>query len=248
MAGNRDDEETREHAISPERPPGPDTPAEPPTQAPASPGWPGPAGGQPQLPGQAWQPTTGMPPANRPSPTGWGPQPPAPTGPTPTTYWSAPTYPTSAFVVMAATMLLIFGLLISLVGALGLVFGSVFADLMRTAASQMPIFGAPSDAALNDIQNVISIIFGVVLVVGILHLLAAIGVFAHKNWARALGVLLALLGSVAGALGVYGALWFTSQDGPMTGVAAVVVFLVAYAFTLLALLFGGSHFSRRPLR
>jgi hypothetical protein len=224
MAGSRDEEETREHQVVPERPPLPDEPAHVPARPALRPA---------DAPGAS--PT--------PYPTGWAPS----AQPPPTSHWTTPAtyYPTSAAVVLAAIVLLVAGLLATLVGGAIIVAGSLFTAVLRDGGTGSFPFGSAPTEFFDSAADVFRIIGGVTLVGGLLHVIAAIGIFAHKNWARALGVLLALLGTLLGAAGVYGALYFTIQDGPMTGLATVVVFLVAYAFTLLALLLGGSHFSRR---
>ena len=83
--------------------------------------------------------------------------------------------------------------------------------------------------------------FGTVLVVGVLHLLSGVGLLMHKSWARAIGIVLALLGTLFSAAGVLYA------ATPNTIPPAAIV-PAAYAFTLLALILGGGHFVRRLAR
>ena len=83
----------------------------------------------------------------------------------------------------------------------------------------------------------------VLLVMGVVELLSAIGVFGHKTWGRVLGILVALVGLVISIAAV--ALAMAIAPGSSVQVIVMAVALFSYALILLGLLFGGGHFRRR---
>jgi hypothetical protein len=84
---------------------------------------------------------------------------------------------------------------------------------------------------------------GILMVFGLIELLAGIGIFAHKGWARATGIIASLLGLLAMIGGISFAIALApGASMPLIGTIAV---LIGYAFILVALFAGGSHFRRR---
>ena len=204
--------------------------------------------GQQQPAQGSWQPQGGQPPAGwhqQPQPqAGWQ-QPPQwqQQGWGQAGYWpAAPEYPNNPLVVVSGIILIVFGVLTTLIGLFGMIVGSFAATFLEEYI--------PPEAALEfDIRavtTVLLVVFGIVLVVGILHFLTAIGIFLHKGWARALGIILAVLGLL---LGVVGAVGVAQEAASATeaGREAVVPIIVAvsYGLTLFALIAGGNHFRRR---
>ncbi len=88
------------------------------------------------------------------------------------------------------------------------------------------------------------------LILGIPHLLAAIWAPLHRNWARVLGIIVAVLGCLLGVLALLSGQGSSTQRLPdgstvtTTGspIASALLFLVPYGFTLLALLLSRRHF------
>lgn len=211
-----------------------------------------PQSGEPwqQQPAQPWQQSPQQPPQGQ-----WQ-QPPQgqwqaqgqPTGPA---GWSAQPeyaggYASSPLVTIAAIILLIFGLLTTLMGALGVAVGGFFETALREARDQGAIPGL-EEFDLSAIGDVIVVIFVIVLIIGILHLAAAIGIFLHKQWARVLGIVLAVLGLLLGLLGLVGA---SNAAAGMDGseLAFPIAMAVGYGFSLFALIAGSNHFRRRYTR
>jgi hypothetical protein len=160
----------------------------------------------------------------------------------PPDYWYAARYPANPLVVLAAMVLLVFGLAVTLVGVLGLIGGvflvAVLGDLLTTELAIAVDLDAFATVAL--------VAFGIVLIGGVLHLLSSIGIFMHRSWARAIGVLLAALGTMLGGVGIALVMQdaFPGQDvGRALTVPAIVA--VGYGLTLFALIVGGNHFRRR---
>jgi hypothetical protein len=95
----------------------------------------------------------------------------------------------------------------------------------------------------ETLRSLASILPATLIVFGVLELLFAIGVLAHRSWGRWLGMLMALLGVVASVLAVAVAL---ALESSLTLPALEgLTLLVAYALTLLLLLAGGGHFKAR---
>jgi hypothetical protein len=183
------------------------------------------------------QPPWGAPPPPQPPPPQQWSQQPAPPPPgwgaPPPSGWGVPPvaiYGSSIWAIIAGIALLIWGLLWTLVGVVGLLFGN--------AANNIP--GVPVGFDVGGFLAVIGIVF---LVIGILHLIAAIFIWAHRDWARYLGLALAVLGTRFGLLSLPAALSPSSaQDG---GIGGVLLLLVPYAVALIGLILGGDHFRRR---
>lgn len=264
MAQNQrpEDEDTKEHDGAQSEPPATGSPAPPSSspanstppnwtsqseaqaQAPVPPSWQPPTQDLHQQPGQAWQqppaqpgqPWQQPPPAWQQPPPQWTPQ----QGWGQAGYWTpAAEYANNPLVIIAGVVLLIFGLLVTLVGIVGLLGGMMAAALFEEFVT--PDMGFDFD--VRSLATVVLVIFGIVLVLGILHLLSALGIFLHKGWARAIGLFLAVLGTLIGVLMVVTALDLRrAEEG---GLVVALVVAVGYGLTLFALILGGNHFRRK---
>ncbi len=233
----------------------PPQPPQPP-QSPQPPAYP-PAYAQPQPPQQpgyppAYQapPQPGYPPAYQPpyqqapyqSAPGWG-QPQAGWAPGPESY----RYGSSIMAILAGFVLFIFGLIMTLGGIGGFLVG-------QTAGAITPANTGLSEAMLDSIRGVIGIVSIVVLVLGISHILSAIFIWAHRSWARFLGIIL------SGLFGLFGLLALVGSFGPQTSVlngqtvtvqnAYVVplIILISYGLALVGLIVGGRHFRKERVQ
>ena len=226
----------------------------PPTAYPQPPGsgWPGqvaPQGYPPQPPGQWQQPGYGASPGyGQPGygQPGYGqPGPGAAPGWTPAAQqWpaAAPTYRTSVLVALAGLVLIIFGVAVVVLGAWTLTLGS---DLRRFISdNDIAIFGRQVDH--ETLRAIISPMPGVLMVLGVLQLLVGAVILAHRNWARWLGVLLALLGLIVSVIALSAVLALVPGMSVQLIVASVL--LVSYAFVVLALTAGGAHFTAQHPR
>jgi hypothetical protein len=153
----------------------------------------------------------------------------------PVAYGRAP-HGTAGRVVFAGVVLFVFGLGEALGGAVAAVAATtlrkLFDQLLRNA-------GLRIEAA--SVTSVLTGVFVTVLVLGIVHMMAAGGVFAHRGWGRWLGIVLGLIGTIVGV-------WLTyrvaAADGRFASYVAPLAILIPYGLTLLALLFPGDHFRR----
>jgi hypothetical protein len=154
--------------------------------------------------------------------------------------WSAePPYGSSAFAALAGLILVLFGLAVAAIGAWSFTQGPEIGRFIRD--NDVGIFG--TQIPRETLRAVLSPMPAVLIVVGILQLLSGAGVFAHKGWARALGLLLALLGLLVALFAV--SLAVALAPGASIPVIISVVLLIGYALVVLALIAGGNHFRRR---
>ena len=153
----------------------------------------------------------------------------------PVAYGRAP-YGTAGRVVFAGVVLFVFGLGEALGGAVGAVAAAalrkLFDQLLRNE-------GLRIEAA--SLTSLLTGVFVTVLVLGIVQMIVAGGVFAHRGWGRWLGIVLALIGTIVGAWLTYRV---TAGDGRVASYVAPLAILIPYAVTLLALLFPADHFRR----
>ena len=153
--------------------------------------------------------------------------------------WSPVSYGTSPLVVLAGLLLVVLGVGVALFGAWMLTQGPDISRFIRD--NDIAVFGRSIDR--ETLRNVLSPLPGVLMVLGLLQLIAGGGVFAHKRWARALGILFAMVGVLVGIFAVSTALALASGASPAMIVAAAV--LTSYALVLLTLIAGGGHFRAR---
>jgi hypothetical protein len=181
---------------------------------------------------QAWDPTQSpYPPAYPPQYQVWQ-------SGYPGSYWSPrPVYATSTLVNLAAIALLVFGGLFTLFGLLLVVVASAGSAMLTELDPTYADFGA---AAASFVVTVAIVI----LVVGILEMVAAIGLFVHRAWARWMGIILGIVGVLIGLLLVAVAFEPPTDDG---FTAFAILWLATHGFAVAALAVGGEHFEARYL-
>ncbi|MEP7378568.1 MAG: hypothetical protein ABI725_03300 [Chloroflexota bacterium] len=234
------DEETKEHPAYG----APDAPA-PPRMAPMSPAMlPAPPANPqspiyPQPPPSAWpgqsqwqQPGYGAPPTSGQPAYGTAPA----YAPVQTWGGATPIYRSSFLVVLAGLVLILFGLAVAVLGAWTLTLGSDLGRFIRD--NDIAIFGRQIER--DTLKAVIQPMPGILMVGGLLQVLVGAVIVAHRNWARWLGVLLALLGLIASVIALSAVLALVAGVSVQLLVASALV--VGYAFVLLALIAGGGHF------
>jgi hypothetical protein len=158
------------------------------------------------------------------------------------TYWNTGAaveygYNTSILAIIAGVVLLLWGLLWTL-GGVGLIAVSNVTGLITDNLGQN---------LADSIHNIVVVVGAVVLVVGLLQLLSALGVWLHKGWARILGILFGILGTLFGLAAVAGAAGNRSGVSSSTtgnSLVGALVVLVSYAFVLVILIIAGGHFRR----
>lgn len=180
---------------------------------------------------------------------------PAPYGQQPYYQQGAPGYPpqagwsgpppivetgSSALAILAGVIFVLFGGIVTLVGAFILISSSSIEQILRES-------GVLVGTGLTD-ASVAGIFVGVgifLLVIGILQLISAVGIFGHKSWGRFLGIVVAILGVLLGLLFVSGSFSAPRTSGQGGGVIFSIVTLAGYAIALIGLIIGGDHFKQR---
>ncbi len=148
-------------------------------------------------------------------------------------------YSTSALVAVAGILIAIIGIIDIFGGVWLLTQGNELRSLIgRTTIN---LFGTVIDR--ETLRALLAPSPGILMVFGLFELLAGIGIFAHKGWGRFLGIVAALIGLLVMIAGVSFAVALAPGFSvPLIGTIAA---LIAYAFILVALFAGGSHFKRR---
>jgi hypothetical protein len=197
--------------------------------------------GSPQAAGQSTPPPTGWgqepaspqqpatpPPATPPPATGWGQQPPP--GSQPPMTW-APEPPASARpfvrtgeVTAAAIILLVLGVLGILVGVLFLLFGGLVGSNAALIQDQPGFEGTiPMTGAIAGAIGIFGAIF---IVYSLAYIAAGWGGLRGREWARVLGIVIAIIGVLFWLLGL------TSPDN--SGLVFALIVLAAHAWVLFA--------------
>jgi len=168
-------------------------------------------------------------------------------------YWEqaqAGGYNRSFLAVLAGWVLLTWGFVFGILGALVLYFQSITEWLPDVTLS------ADVDQLLADVEGTEESIFalgGILLIIGIIQLIAAVGVFGHRRWGRAFAIVISLLGILA-ALGVFTiSAGFEALDvglesameGEEGSVAASLFVLGCYLLVFVGMVVGRRHFKRR---
>ncbi|HZW01113.1 MAG TPA: DUF308 domain-containing protein [Candidatus Deferrimicrobium sp.] len=198
---------------------------------------------QQAYPQQQWQ---GYPPPTQPYAYG---QPGQPAWPAQAPYWdqSAGGYGRSFAVVLAGFVLLTWGVIYAVGGGLTMWLGNldeVVKDLTLSAETMDLV------AEFNKQANA----FGaLMLILGIMQTIGAVGILAHRAWGRAFGVVLGLLGTILGIGLLISSVDLNLGDQAIRGTfsdetgafgLAILVF-VSYAFIFLAMFAGRRHFRKK---
>ena len=141
---------------------------------------------------------------------------------------------TSVLVVLAGLFLLIVGILTFGLGSLFGLLGGLLATA-GTTESGLEVFG--------PIGGLVAGLAFLVVFWGLLEIIASIGMFIHRGWGRALGLIVGVVGVAFMALALIGTL--TASESSAGGTGFSLVLAVGYGFTVLALVTGGAHFRRR---
>ncbi len=151
------------------------------------------------------------------------------------------THAHSLGVALASLFLGFWGLLFTLVGILFLVGGAGFTELIRND----PQLEGIDPAQIDQVMGVFGVGAVIMLLIGIPHLLAALGAPFHKGWARWLGVTVSILGILLGVLILSGGNSSTVVNDRVVTVSTIgpaLFVIVPYVLSLLALILSRRHF------
>jgi hypothetical protein len=218
-------------------------PPPPPAAPPPAPGWPPPDVGSADAGWQATQPVPSSwppPPASSQPPAAW---------PPPEAGWAPPasataSWPqaaarprTSILVVLAGIFLLVVGLLTSGMGGI-LLLGSALFSAAEGTSELETIVGGDLAGAFVGMFAVVGL---VTLLWGLFEMVGALGMFAHRGWGRAIGIVAGVLGLLLWGLSLLSALGSGAEAGSL---AFTGILLAGYGLTVVALITGGEHFRR----
>jgi hypothetical protein len=159
-------------------------------------------------------------------------------------------YNRSFLAVLAGWVLLTWGFVFGVMGALVVYFQSITEWLPDVALS------ADVNELIADVESTDDRIFalgGILLIIGLIQIIAAVGVFGHRRWGRAFAIVISLLGILA-ALGVFTiSAGFEALDvgleqameGEEGSVAASLFVFACYLLVFLGMVVGRRHFRRR---
>lgn len=162
-------------------------------------------------------------------------------------------YGRSFLAVVAGFVLLTLGLVFALGGGLVLWLGSlneVIAEINTTA--ELTLTGAQQDLVDEFDQQAVGY-GGILLLLGLVQMIGAVGILAHRKWGRAFGIVLGLLGTIWGIGMVLTSLNFSIGDVDVEGALAgdepalgvSILFLIFYLIVLLAMFLGRRHFRKK---
>ena len=142
---------------------------------------------------------------------------------------------------MAWAIFLVLGVLIALIGIGQIVAGFTYDDIGGRAMGYHILFMVTG---------------GVLIAIGLLHLVVARSIRRHRPFGRTVGIVIAVIGTLLGAYLAPSAitLKYRSIPGTEATVAepdayaiSIALFGVAYAIALVGLILGGKHFKLQPL-
>jgi hypothetical protein len=159
-------------------------------------------------------------------------------------------YNRSFIAVLAGWVMLTWGFVFGMIGALVLYFQGItewLPDLTLTADVSELI------ADVEAADESIFALGGIFLIIGIVQIIGAVGIFGHRRWGRAFGIVLGLLG-ILGALGIFTiSAGFEAMDvglneaikGEGASIAASLFVLGCYGLIFLAMFIGRRHFTKK---
>ncbi len=207
-----------------------------------------------QQPGYYDQSAYGQQPPQYQQPYGYAPQGQQP-WPGDAQYWEegATGYGRSFIAVLAGWAMLTWGLVIAVVGGLVVYFRSI-TDLIPDIPLSAEVSSAIQDAQATDER--IFAVGGILLIIGIVLIIGAVGVFGHRKWGRAFGIVMGLLGTLLGIGIIMTAVGFEAidvgLDAALTGEDASLgagVFVTAtFLLIFLGMFVGRRHFRKKGVQ
>jgi len=198
---------------------------------------------QQAYPQQQWQ---GYPPPTQPYAYG---QPGQPAWPAEASYWdqSAGGYGRSFVVVLAGFLLLTWGLVFALAGGLVMWLGNldeIVKDLTLTTEIT---------DLVSEFNKQASSYGAILLILGIMQMIGAVGILAHRAWGRAFGVVLGLVGTIWGIGMILSAVDLDIGDFAIRGTMAgdqsaagfALIVFICYTLVFLSMFVGRRHFRKK---
>jgi hypothetical protein len=159
-------------------------------------------------------------------------------------------YNRSFIAVLGGWILIVWGVVMGVIGALVMWTNSV-TELIPDGVTLSPDV---LDAA-RQADDQIMAVSGILLILGIVQLIAGIGILGHRRWGRAFGIVLGLLGLLAGLGIITISFGFEALDvgvdeaikGEEGSLAASGVVFFSYLLVFLGMFVGRRHFRRKGI-
>jgi hypothetical protein len=157
-------------------------------------------------------------------------------------------YNRSFMAVLAAWVLLTWGLVFGMIGAIVLWLNTVTDLIPETVVLSEDVL----DLAARADDQIIAV-GGIALIIGLMHLIGSMGIFAHRSWGRAFGIVIGFLGILAGLGIITVSAGFEAMDvgldeaikGEEESLAASLLVLGSYLLVFLAMFVGRRHFRKK---
>jgi len=155
--------------------------------------------------------------------------------------------------VLAGWVLLTWGFVFGIAGALVLYAQSI-TDWVGDLTLSTDVTNLIADVESAD-QSIFAF-GGILVIIGIIQVIAAVGIFGHRRWGRAFGIVLGLLG-ILGALGIFTiSAGFEAMDvgltdaikGEENSVAASLFVLACYGLVFIGMITGRRHFRKKGVQ
>jgi hypothetical protein len=155
-----------------------------------------------------------------------------------------PVEPEGSFsVALSGILLIIIGLLVGLVGVIFLVVGAAAKSFIDTAIANSNTTAADTTGLANFVEGILAALGIIIGLYGLGELISGIGILAKRQWARILGLMLALIAGVLTTLVLLGGLSGASTRTVPVGFSVVtLIFALVYWFIVVALARGGRAF------
>jgi hypothetical protein len=165
-------------------------------------------------------------------------------------YWEQEStgYGRSFMAVLAGFVLVTWGTISVAMGALAMWIGS-FNDFIPEGS----VFTAETQEFIDFLNREATGSGGVFVMIGILCIVGALGIWAHRGWGRAIGVVIGILGTAAGIAMLVSAILFEAIEagldqalkGELASLGISIVVLVSFLLVLLAMFVGRRHFRKK---
>ena len=167
----------------------------------------------------------------------------------PEPYWDqeASGYGRSFLAVLAGFVLFTWGVVTAVVGGIVLWLGDLdqFVDSTTVSAEVLEL--------VEQADQQITATGGILAILGIILMIAAVGIWAHRRWGRAFGIVLGLLGTILGIGILVVAVGFEALDvgldqattGESASIGAGLLILGTFVLVLVAMIVGRRHFRLR---
>jgi hypothetical protein len=152
-------------------------------------------------------------------------------------YGQAADYGSSPLATISGVLLLVVGGIVLLLGV-GILLMGLFAGLI--AGSFLESIDPSIAVGGGGLLALIAIFGLVILLIGILEVAAAIGIFIHKSWARWTGIVIGTIGLILGFFMLVGAMFPRSPDGG--DLVFSLLWVAANGFIVAALAVANEHF------